>query len=69
MRFMACKHATALDLRYARGEDLLLVEDTEEAKILQKHGDEHEARYLSRLKGEGAVVVGSPLCRGDAYSK
>lgn len=57
MRFMSCKHATALDLRYARGEALLPAEDTEDAKILQKQGDEHESRYLSKLKSDGRSVV------------
>jgi predicted RecB family nuclease len=57
MRFMSCKHATALDLRYARGEALLPADDTEDAKILQKQGDEHESRYLSKLKLDGRSVV------------
>lgn len=57
MRFMSCKHATALDLRYARGECLLPAEDTEDAKILQKQGDDHESRYLSKLKAEGRSVI------------
>ncbi|MGE9010684.1 TM0106 family RecB-like putative nuclease [Leptospira interrogans] len=57
MRFMSCKHATALDLRYAKGEALLPADDTEDAKILQKQGDEHESRYLSKLKSDGRSVV------------
>lgn len=57
MRFMSCKHATALDLRYARGEPLVPADDTEDAKILQKQGDDHESRYLARLKGEGRSVI------------
>jgi predicted RecB family nuclease len=57
MRFMSCKHATALDLRYARGEPLVPADDTEDAKILQKQGDDHESRYLSKLKAEGRSVV------------
>ena len=57
MRFMSCKHATALDLRYARGEALLPADDTEDAKILQKQGDEHESRYLSKLKSDGRSVI------------
>ena len=57
MRFTSCKHATALDLRYARGEPLVPADDTEDAKILQKQGDDHESRYLSKLKGEGRSVV------------
>lgn len=57
MRFMACKHATVLDLRYAKGEHLSPAEDTEDAKILQKQGDQHETRYLSKLKAEGGTVI------------
>src|ERR1700733_11128524 len=57
MRFMSCKHATALDLRYAKGEPLLPAEDTEDAKILQKQGDDHESRYLAKLKAEGRSVI------------
>ena len=57
MRFMSCRHATALDLRYARGEPLTPADETEDAKILQKQGDEHEHRYLSKLKSEGHAVV------------
>src|SRR5207253_4587832 len=57
MRFMSCKHATALDLRYARGEPLVPADDTEDAKILQKQGDDHESRYLAKLKAEGRSVI------------
>jgi hypothetical protein len=32
-------------------------EDTEDAKILQKQGEEHESRYLSKLKAEGRAVI------------
>src|ERR1700733_12971079 len=57
MRFMSCKHASALDLRYARGEPLEPADDTEDAKILQKQGDDHESRYLAKLKAEGHSVI------------
>jgi predicted RecB family nuclease len=57
MRFMSCKHATALDLRYAGGEPLQPADDTEDAKILQKQGDGHESRYLSKLKADGRSVI------------
>jgi uncharacterized protein len=57
MRFMSCKHAIALDLRYARGEALEPTDDTEDAKILQKKGYEHESRYLSKLRAEGRSVI------------
>src|SRR3984893_17369004 len=57
MRFMSCKHATALDLRDARGDPLVPADDTEDAKILQKQGDDHESRYLAKLKAGGLSVV------------
>src|SRR5437868_5387470 len=57
MRFMSCGHATSLDLRYARGEPLLPADDTEDAKILQKQGDDHESRYLSKLRAEGLSII------------
>ncbi|MBZ9774019.1 TM0106 family RecB-like putative nuclease [Mesorhizobium sp. CO1-1-8] len=57
MRFMGCNHATAMDLRYARGGPLIPTEDTEDAKILQHYGDAHEADYLSKLRGEGIRII------------
>lgn len=36
---------------------MLPSEDTEDAKLLQKYGDDHEAHYLSKLKAEGRAVV------------
>ncbi len=57
MRFMGCAHATAMDLRYARGEPLVPAEDSEDAKILQKQGDDHELRFLSKLKTERRSVI------------
>ncbi|MFQ3451759.1 TM0106 family RecB-like putative nuclease [Bradyrhizobium sp. UFLA01-814] len=57
MRFMGCNHATAMDLRYIRGEPLVPAEDSEDAKILQKQGDDHELRFLSRLKAERHSVI------------
>ena len=57
MRFVGCAHATALDLAYMRGEPLTPREDTEDAALLQKQGDAHEAAHLERLKTEGKCVV------------
>ncbi|RUW37689.1 TM0106 family RecB-like putative nuclease [Mesorhizobium sp. M1E.F.Ca.ET.041.01.1.1] len=57
MRFMGCIHATAMDLRYAKGEPLSPAEDTEDAKILQKQGDAHEAKFLAKLRAEGHRVI------------
>lgn len=63
MRFVGCVHATALDLAYMRGEPLTPREDTEDAALLQKQGDAHEAAHLEKLKDAGNGVV--EIARGD----
>ncbi|SEO90563.1 uncharacterized protein SAMN04490248_115113 [Salinihabitans flavidus] len=57
MRFMGCAHATTLDLMHLRGEGPEPGEDSEDAALLQKQGDAHEAAHLERLKGSGKGVV------------
>jgi hypothetical protein len=64
MRFMSCKHATALDLRYARGEALLPADDAEDAKILQKQGDEQQVKFS---ESSGRVVYEIPQMRCFLY--
>lgn len=56
-RFSACKHATHLDLRKARGEDLEPEPDSADAKLLSQLGDEHEQAYLDALQKAGKHVV------------
>jgi uncharacterized protein len=63
MRFMGCAHATTLDLMRLRGEGPEPGEDTEDAALLQKQGDAHEAAHLERLKSTGKTVIEIP--RGD----
>ena len=63
MRFMGCAHATTLDLMRLRGEGPEPGEDTEDAALLQKQGDAHEAGHLQKLKSAGKAVLESP--RGD----
>ncbi|MHB2165640.1 TM0106 family RecB-like putative nuclease [Alsobacter sp. R-9] len=63
MRFMGCAHATTLDLMRLRGEGPQPLEDSEDALLLQKHGDAHEAAHLARLRAAGRRVVEMP--RGD----
>ncbi len=63
MRFMGCAHATTLDLMRLRGVGPEPGEDTEDAALLQKQGDAHEAAYLEKLKSEGKAVLEIP--RGD----
>lgn len=63
MRFMGCRHATTLDLARLRGEGPEPRADSEDAELLQKQGDAHEAAHLARLKAEGRAVV--EIERGD----
>lgn len=57
MRFMGCTHATALDLAYMRGAGPTPREDSEDAALLQRQGDAHEAAHLAKLKASGLSVV------------
>ncbi|WP_292058665.1 TM0106 family RecB-like putative nuclease [Martelella sp.] len=57
MRFMSCHHATALDLAYMRGNEPVPREDSDDAVLLQKQGDAHEASHLAKLKASGVSVI------------
>ncbi|MFZ2994592.1 TM0106 family RecB-like putative nuclease [Sphingobium sp.] len=63
MRFVGCAHATVLDLAYMRGEPLIPRQDSEDAALLQRQGDAHEAAHLETLKDAGHGVV--EIARGD----
>lgn len=63
MRFMGCTHATALDLAYMRGGGPVPRDDSDDAALLQKQGDAHEAAHLAKLKASGASVV--EIARSD----
>lgn len=63
MRFMGCTHATALDLAYMRGNGPMPREDSDDAALLQKQGDAHEAAHLAKLKASGVSVV--EIARSD----
>lgn len=54
---MGCTHAISLDLMHFRGEGPEPGEDSEDAVLLQKLGDAHEAAHLEWLKGSGRHVV------------
>ena len=56
-QFTACPHSVRLDLAYLQGEALVPVEDSEEASLLQRHGNRHEYEYLLQLEVEGRQVV------------
>lgn len=66
MRFMGCAHATRLDLMRLRGEGPEPREDSEDAALLQKQGDAHEAAHLAQLKAAGRSV--REVARGDLRS-
>ena len=57
MRFAGCAHATTLDLARMRGTGAAPAGDSEDAELLQRHGDAHEARHLARLRAAGRGVV------------
>ncbi len=63
MRFMGCAHATTLDLARLRGAGPEPREDSEDAALLQKQGDAHEAAHLARLSAAGRGIV--EIARGD----
>lgn len=72
--YLACSHLTALDLARARGEDVGEPEQGADAELLARKGDEHEERYLQRLKDEGREIAeiasdeGSPEALAAAVS-
>jgi hypothetical protein len=57
MRFTGCAHATTLDLAYLKGHGPAPREDSEDALLLQKQGNNHEMAYLKRLKDDGRSVT------------
>ncbi|OJF90785.1 nuclease [Rhizobium sp. 58] len=63
MRFMGCAHATTMDLSRLRGDGPDPREDSEDAALLQKQGDAHEAAHLARLGAAGRGIV--EIARGD----
>ena len=63
MRFMGCAHAATLDLAYMRGIGPEPRADSEDAALLQKQGDAHEAAHLARLNATGRGIV--EIARSD----
>ena len=56
---MACPHAARLDLAWLRGEDedLAPVDASEDAVLLQQHGDRHEIAHLEQIEADGKDVI------------
>ena len=57
MNFKKCRHLTNLDLRYLEIGDIQPAEDSENIKLLQKHGDRREERHIQALIDQGLDVV------------
>src|SRR6476661_4338528 len=55
--FLACRHKTALDLRVARGELSKPQWKDPLAEVLYERGNQHERRYIDRLRHEGLTIV------------
>jgi len=60
MRFMGCQHASVLDLARMQGAGPEPRADSEDAALLQKQGDAHEAAHLERLKAVDSDVLEIP---------
>ena len=56
MRFMSCAHASRLDLERLHGGGPEPAADSEDAELLQRHGDAHEAAHLDALRSSGDVT-------------
>lgn len=59
-RFMGCQHATVLDLAHLRGEGPEPTAASEDAALLQKQGEDHEAAHLDSLKSDERRIVEIP---------
>lgn len=57
MRFMACSHATRLDLAYLNGEGPEPAVDSEDAVLLQRQGDDHETAHLEWLESADRTIM------------
>jgi predicted RecB family nuclease len=64
--FLACSHATGLDLRRARGEITLHKAPRPDAELVAERGRRHEQAYLAGLREEGRDVV--VITEGDEQS-
>jgi uncharacterized protein len=59
--FLACPHLTALQLAVALGELDKPFRVNLHADLIRSKGEEHEARYLERLRADGREVVEIPF--------
>jgi uncharacterized protein len=54
--FLACRHKTTLELDGAQGKRVRPTYTDPLADVLRKRGQEHEARYVDRLRADGLTV-------------
>src|SRR5690348_3312349 len=59
--FLACEHLTRLELAVARGELVKPAFVNPEADLVQRKGDEHEAKFLASLRERGLRVEQIPF--------
>jgi hypothetical protein len=55
--FVACPHLTTLELSVARGRLEKPFRVNLHADLIRRKGEEHERRYLERLRAEGSEIV------------
>ncbi len=55
--FLECEHLAALELAVALGERERPEREDPQAELIRAKGDEHERRYLERLRDEGREVA------------
>jgi uncharacterized protein len=63
--FLACPHLTQLDLQVARGQLVRPERDDPQGDLIRRLGEEHELRYLCRLRDEGRAIVEIELAESD----
>jgi predicted RecB family nuclease len=56
-RHLACRHATSLDLKAARGEIQRIHRSDPSIEVLEERGRRHEAAYLKYLKEQGRDLL------------
>src|SRR3954464_5145656 len=55
--FLACEHLINLELQVARGELTKPVTTNEQAALIRRKGEEHEAAYLQTLREAGKAIA------------
>lgn len=63
MRFTGCAHVTTLDIAHMQGRGPVPREDSDDARLLQKQGDAHEASHLEQLRADSGRII--EIDRGD----